>query len=427
VANGRPSAEATGDPGVDIRAVSEGDVDRFVASVGIPFLAPHRHDDEESTLYRANFTLGRSWLAWDGDRVVGNAQVSTRTVTVPGPAGQPCPEVSLGAIAAVGVHPTHRRRGILRRFMATMLDQARERGEVLVGLTASEVLIYGRFGFGPAAWQASIRVPTADATFARPVTAGAGITLISAEEAAEVLPEIMDRARRRRAGEVSRPAEDWAFQLADPAGRRHGASAAYYAVTEGGFVRYRARERDATGVGEVAAVAVVEDLMAVDDEVAARLWRYLLDIDLIDRVDAWVALDDPLRWRLADRRLPATTAVNDGLWLRVLDVPAALEARRYGRGGTLVVEVLGADEPGVTGTWVLDVDDDGIGHCAVSAARREPDLRLALPELASLYLGGVAATTLRAAGTIEEAVPGAARRANDLFASAPAPCNSTEF
>ncbi len=80
----------------------------------------------------------------DGRLVGGSAMISLE-VTVPG--SRP---VRLGGVTSTAVAATHRRRGLLRLMMQAMFDEARERGEPLAGLSASEGTIYGRFGYGPA-------------------------------------------------------------------------------------------------------------------------------------------------------------------------------------------------------------------------------------------------------------------------------------
>ncbi len=84
--------------------------------------------------------------AFDGERIVGGAGVFPFELTVPGGAVLPC-----AGVTVVGVLPTDRRRGVLRRMMEPQL-RARPRGSASrsPSLWASEETIYGRFGYGMA-------------------------------------------------------------------------------------------------------------------------------------------------------------------------------------------------------------------------------------------------------------------------------------
>src|SRR5260370_40294577 len=76
-------------------------------------------------------------------------------------------------------------------------------------------------------------------------------------------------------------------------------------------------------------------LIAATAEAYASLWRHVLDVDLMARVSAEMRpVDEPLRFLLADSRQPKTR-IEDGLWLRLVDVAAALAGRRYAVEGRL--------------------------------------------------------------------------------------------
>jgi predicted acetyltransferase len=405
---------------VEIRAIEPDEHDAFVRSVAVPFLEPVSAELVEAEAL--THETDRCFVAVDGGRMVGNAAALTRTVTVPGPPGSPCPVVDLAAVTSVGVHPTHRRQGLLRRLMAALVDQARERGEALAGLWASEGGIYGRFGFGVATRGATIAFDPRRLRFAHPPPA-LDLRLVGPEEAAEALPALFEAARRWRPGQVDRRAGNWAVRLRDL--RRGGQPLAHFVVAEGrGFACYRARAHG-RGTGQRAALEVL-DLLGVDAGSEAGLWAYVAGIDLVTEVGADGRLvDDPVAWRLEDPRAWRTTDVCDGLWLRLLDVPAALSARCYPAEGTLVLEVVGEPDPAV-GRWRLDVGPDGAD---VRPARPGEDagLRLGLADLGVLHLGGVAASTLAAAGRLVEERPGAVALADRVLASGEVPLNSTGF
>ncbi len=191
-----------------------------------------------------------------------------------------------------------------------------------------------------------------------------------------------------------------------------------------GYLAYRAAEGQ-WGHGLSDGTVIVEELDAVDDEVEAALWQYVLDIDLVRHVRADARpVDEPLRWRLADPRRLQTSSLFDHLWVRLVDVPAALSARRYGTAARLVVDVRDPFRPAGEGRYVVEGGPDG-AECRRTGD--EPDLALGVTELGALYLGGVSATTLARAGRVEERTRGALQAADGFFASSPAPWCCTPF
>lgn len=406
--------------GLQVRTIDPSEVEAFVASASVAFLEIGNHDEEAA--YARHIEPGRAWVALDGDRVVGNACTFTRDLTVPAGRGGGCPVVPFAAVSGVGVHPTHRRRGLLRRLMAAMMDDARRRGEALAALEASESSIYGRFGYGHATTIAETAIDTSRSQFSAPAPA-LEVRLVDAAEAAKVLPDLHDRCRRRRAGEASRDEATWANLFADPASQRGGGSALYYAVAEGGYAIYRAHDASANGL--YGARLEVRALYGTTPDVEAALWRFLLDIDLVREVTARPRpVDDHLKWRLADPRQLRTTTLRDYLWVRVLDVGGALEARGYQHPGTLVIAVHGEGE--VAGSWVLEAEPAG-ASCRRARAGKGPDLTLGITDLGAVYLGGVAPSTLAQAGRVSEERPGALLEADRVFSTTPAPFSGTGF
>jgi predicted acetyltransferase len=219
----------------------------------------------------------------------------------------------------------------------------------------------------------------------------------------------------------------WEDYLADRPSQRHGASGQFVAVCEEGYVTYRAYDADIMRA-EYPTV-VIEELRGQTPEVEAALWRFVFDLDLVGEVRARRRpVDEPLRWRLADPRQLKVDVVRDRLYLRILDVPVALESRGYRRAGRLVLDVLpSGDQPDpVVGRWVLEAGPDG-ASCRPARKGEDADLRLGVTELGALYLGGVGASTLAAAGRLDELRSGSLDRADALLATSPAPLTGTGF
>lgn len=414
-----------------IRRLQRGEEAAFVKSVRIPFLDPNTGSAEDEAADRPwaeHIETERMWVVEERGQFVGNGGVRTMDVTVPASPGAPCPVVPMGGVTAVGIHPTHRRRGFLSRMMSEMLADCRARGEPLAGLIASESVIYGRFGFGLASDSVEYRIDSARSSF-KVAPADADIRLVDYAEAAKVLPGLFDSARTARAGEPSRSAKFWEDTFTDRPEARQGVTGLFFAVCDDGYAAYRAR-RGADSLRAERVEIVVEEIQAADPEVQAALWRFVLDLDLIGTVDfRRRPVDEPVRWRLADPRQLQTKAIDDRLHLRVLDVPVALTARGYATEGTLTLDVLpddvGGEDPAV-GTWRLEAGPEG-ATCSKVTAGGDPDLRLTVTALGSLYLGGVSTTTLAAARLVESVSPEGIAAADRLFAATPAPSTVTGF
>lgn len=416
---------------LDVRPIVDGEQAAWALAGAIPFLEPITGGDRDTVVAREtrNLEIGRTWASVDGDRFVGTSCVYSRTVRLPGSAGHGgAAEVAMAAISGVGVSPTHRRRGLLGRMMTEMLEDARRRGEPVAGLLASESGIYGRFGFGVATYAARTALASPYARLSPPAPA-AEVRLLSADEAADVLPGLFERAGARRPGTVGRSQADWADVFADHQADRGGDSARFFAVTASGYAIYRAKEVESAR--EHYARLMVRDLIDETAEGEAALWQFLLDVDLAREIEAFPRpLDDPIRHRLSDPRQLRTLGTTDWLWLRVLDMPGAFCARGYLRPGRLVLDVRPAASPAgadpVVGRWALDAAPDG-ATCRKASAGDPTDLTLGVAEVGSLLAGGVRASVLGAAGKIDEERPGALDAADALFASRPEPWCITSF
>lgn len=409
-----------------VRPVAEGELDAFADAAVAPFL--RLGNTGFAAHWSRHLEPGRAWVAADGDRFVATCCTYTDTLTLPGAPGEPgddrppCPLVPLAGVSAVGVLPTHRRRGLLTQMMAAMLGDARRRDEALAALIATEGTIYGRYGFGVGATAQSVSIDPRRSAFAVP-SPPLEVRLVDAEEAGKLLPELFERFRFQRAAQPGRSPARWAEICEDPPERRRGASALYVGVAERGYVTWRAKD----------AQVQVSDLFAETAEIEAALWRLVLDIDLVDEVVGRRPVDDPLRWRLADPRALKVTAERDVLWVRVLDVCAALEARSYAGEGRLVLDVAPpvgappdlATDP-VIGRYVLDAGPDGAA-CQPARPGEPTDLAVDLDALGSLLLGGVRPEVLAGAGRVREQRGGMIPVADRLFTTGVAPFSGTGF
>lgn len=409
-------------PPFELRAITDEEYPAWSRSVVLAF--GHHASDAEIEDHRIAFERDRSLATFDGGEIVGTAGAFSFDLTLPGGTTTP-----VAGVTAVTVRATHHRRGILTAMMTAQLDDVAERGEALAILTASETLIYGRFGYGLATSYSAWRLRTEGARLARPAKVTGRLRLVDAVEAAKVVPGVYDAARHRHPGAVSRSERFWERWFHDREGDRDGASARFYVIHESasggpdGYLAYRRKDGWDRGLPD--GVLIVDELDATDDEVEAALWQFVLEADLVRTVQAHGRpVDEPLRWRLEDWRRLSVTNVADHLWARVLDVPAALGARRYGCDDALVLDVVDAFRPATEGRYRVEGGLDGAA-CARTTA--EPDLALGVADLGALCLGGVQASVLGRAGRIEERTPGALRRADAFLASSPAPWCVTQF
>jgi predicted acetyltransferase len=366
--------------------------------------------------WRSITELDRTVAAFDGDRIVGTAGVISFDLTVPGGS------VAMGGVTAVGVLPSHRRRGLLREMMRRMLEDCRDRGEPVAGLLASEASIYGRYGFGMATETAHLEIETAHAAFAAPVEPGA-VELVDPAGAAASLAPIYARTRAARAGMPSISEAHWGWVGVDPESDRDGASPRRVVrLDDRAYAVYRVKPGSKDGLADHR--VIVEDLAAVDAPSYATIWRWLLDLDLASRVVAnHRPVDDPLSLLLADARR-VRRQVTDWLWLAILDVGAALDARQFRCDGLLGIEVVDAFTPGVATGYQLEVED---GRGMTCPPVNGPDLVLTAAALGAAYLGGTSFRRLAAAGHVTEETPGALDLADAMFATSPAPWCPFEF
>jgi predicted acetyltransferase len=377
--------------------------------------------DEELTLSREITEFDRTLAFFDGTNMVATAGIFSYEMTVPGGA-LPC-----GGVTRVSVLSTHRRRGLLTAMMRRQLDDMRERGEPLAALYASEAPIYGRFGYGLATYQAAVEIERRHTAFARKVSDSGRLSMVDPPAAIGAFTRVWEQARHNQAGMLGLDERWIGNALADPDLAREGASPQYRVLhqTDGnpsGFAIYRIKlEWDASGPNGTLRLGM---LIATTADAYAALWRHVLDVDLMARVSAEMRpVDEPLRFLLADSRQPKTR-IEDGLWLRLVDVAAALAGRRYAVEGRLGLRVRDAFSRWNDGLYEL-VGGPAGAQCKSNTGTL--DLELEAADLAAVYLGGNRFRALFEAGRVEELRPGAVARADAMFATDRAPWCPSHF
>jgi predicted acetyltransferase len=407
---------------IEIRAIAPDQFLEFARVMTIAF-GETRSEQALADLQRRP-EYDRSIAAFDGERIVGTGGADSMELTLPG-----LTTIPVGGLTAISVLPTYRRRGILRAIIARHFENVAERGRAVSVLIASEAAIYGRFGYGMATMTADVEIDVQRATLLRPSSAAGRLRLLEAGERAAVVRPFYDRFRRAQPGELSRVDWWWEMFTSDPEWRHQGETERNEVVFESepgqvdGWLSYRVKGRWEHGLP--GNLVKVQQLFGVTPQAEAALLSYCLDLDLAGTVELQTRpVDEPLRWYLANPRLLRTTLLADHLWLRLLDLPAALEARRYATEGSLVLEVADALRPQNQGRWLLEGGPDGAG---CQRTNRSPELALDVADLGAAYLGGTRLTTLGRTGRASERARGALVRADAMLACDPPPWTTTYF
>ena len=354
---------------------------------------------------------GRTLGAFVDDALVGTADAATSLLTLPGGA-----TVGHAAVTHVGVLPSFTRTGILTELMRHQLHDVAARGEAVATLRASEATIYERFGYGVASSSQTVEVLTSRAAFRPGAGAGGAVRLVGAAEGWDILPRICAANHPSRPGTVARQAVWW-----ESVRLRTGMSPGPHYVDvhgepgrESGFARYHPIDTGAWFVSDQRSI-VVEDFFAPSAEAYLGLMRFLLGLDLVDRVVLpMMPVDDPLPWLLVDRRAVRVTSVRDETWLRIVDVHPVLAKRSYAPGGEVTIAV--SDPLFEKNSAVFTLSADG-----AESTDRHPQLRVGIGGLAAVLLGGTTWRGLDGAGLVRADDSAALVTADQLFAVPDAP------
>ncbi|HSL34584.1 MAG TPA: GNAT family N-acetyltransferase [Candidatus Limnocylindrales bacterium] len=407
---------------LEIRPVGDDELPAYFEAMTTAFL--DRPDVEKvAEEVRPLWNLDQTLAAVQDGRICGTFRTWDTELTVPGLGLLPA-----GAVSAVTVLPSHRRRGILRRMVAAGHALARDRGDAVSLLYASEYPIYGRFGYGPAV-QSGTWVLDTGATGFHGADPG-GITIEKPSLAiVDELQSVGDAWRRAHPGEIRRRPYRWEFDLGLRPTAWGDTWKGFLAVHRAdggaidGFARYRAEQK--WELRQPRVTLLVDDFHTLTDGAHAALWRFLAAVDWVSTIKVEHASpSDRLPWLLTNARAARMEDVGDGLWVRLLDVPRALEARTYERSGCVVLEVVDGEATGGRLRVELDASPEGASCRPVD---RSPDLTLDASALGAAYLGGVPLRQAVLARGADEHRAGALREAEALLRTADEPLCTTFF
>jgi predicted acetyltransferase len=401
---------------VEIRTIAEDEFETWMRAIESAFGGHVRPEDVQNE--RKVIDPARCLAAFDGDNIVGCASSVVFEMTVP---GGTIPTVG---ITGVGVLPTHRRRGVNTALMRRQLDDIRDEGFAIAALFASEGGIYGRFGYGLATFDAFVDIETSRSAFV-PGSEGDGrVRLVERDAAKDRYLSIFDESRLTRPGAMRMEPNWFDYEFAEK----------HFGEERKFFFAFHETGKDVDGVAVYtikhnwSAVPQNEvELYALDalnSSAYAQMWRFVLDLDLVSKLTAWSRpADEPLLHLLREpRRL--NMRLKDGMWVRLLDIPRALTARRYPHDGRIVFGVRDVFCPWNEGRYALDARAEG---ATCEQTDDEAELLLTTNELAAAYLGGSTFSQLHRAGRVSEERAGAIGTADAMFAWDPPPWAMLHF
>lgn len=431
-------AEPVAPAPIRILPMQKSDADRVLAvDLSAFFFDPA---GESSVRSLAHFRWDRTFAATrDVATTPGNEQLSgvytsyDMEVTAPG-AGGDLRAVPMAGLSWVSVHPDHRRRGVLSAMIRHHLHELHASGAASIsGLHAAEVPIYGRFGYGVASVENTLDLGRGT-TFTAPSLEQAAkhvetsFVAADSDAAAAGVRDLHVRCGAGTLGSVTRSEQLGRHVLADVPEHRRGREPlqVMFARVDDELTGYALFSRKQSwSDGSPSGTVEVPELAALDPASLLALARRLVDFDLTvsARVDGRGS-DDPLIWWAGGPRAVKAKSF-DSLWIRIVEVGAALEARGYAAACDTVLDVVDELCPWNAGCWRLTVDPAGRARCVVTQDR--PDLRIPVAVLGSAYLGARSIVTQAQQGLVTELRPGAARELSRALQSDVAPTGAIEF
>ena len=366
--------------------------------------------EERLERFRQVLPFDRMHAAFEDGEIVGGAGAFPFELSVPGG------ELPCGGVTVVGVYPTHRRRGVLRAMMDAQLRDIHEREEPIAALWASEETIYGRFGYGLAAWCGEIKLARTWNAYARPLERRGTVRFVTPEEAATLFPPIWEALMRERPGVFRRTKAWWELRTLRMPDEEKANPRRFVVLELDGSPQAYAIYRsfldfeDGSSNGRLE----VTEVIGASPQATAEMWRFVLDIDWYATIAcSLLPVDHALLTLLATPRR-ARYRLGDSLWMRLVDVGRALDGRAYANDGNIVFDVQDAVCPWNAGRWKLE---GGAATRTDDAA----DLALDVGQLGAAYLGAVSFAQLRDGLRVEELSDGAVQRADAIFGWRPLP------
>ena len=417
---------------ISIAALTSADRERLLGvDLAAFFFDPNAYPAEIVT---SHFDWARTFGASreGSDALAGVYTSYDMTVTAPGPLDG-LTQVPMAGLSWVSVHPDHRRHGVLRAMITDHFARLHDEGVALSGLHASEVQIYGRFGYGIGSVEVELELERGTAFTAPSLEdAAAQVTTrfvaADSDDAARAVHDLHLRCARDTLGAVSRPERLARPYLVDLPLTRQGQEPRQVLLAHVGGqpTGYAIFSRKAKWESwRAKGTVTVQELAAIDPASLLALARRLVDFDLTASIEiGGRGADDPLVWWAGGPRAVGAKAF-DSLWLRPVEVDAALSARGYTGACDLVLDVVDRVCPWNQRRWRLTIDQDGMATCLPTSD--SADLRLPVQALGAAYLGSRRIAAQAHEGLVTELTTGSVQWLSRAMSSDRAPVGAIEF
>ncbi|WP_061964155.1 GNAT family N-acetyltransferase [Demequina aurantiaca] len=339
--------------------------------------------------------------------------------------------VSTAGLSWLGVHPAHRRRGLMTTMIHDHFARSIARGEHVSVLYAMESEIYSRFGYGMGAQTVKASIPRGPRMWHVDGTEELTVRLERADfdQHDQLVADL--QAKLERPGTILNPVGSGRnARFTDPVGNRHGMEKWRICIIEDAgepvaYAFFRRKPDSSLGIHD--GVAQVREHGSLTPAASQKLWQVLTDFDLVGTTNTEnLATDDPLLFQLKDAR-GARTKVIDNIWVRLLNVPEALMSREYFHDCDVTFHLSDKHVAENAGSWRIVVKDGDATVTRVDGTPADADLQMDIRHLGTVYLGGTSLEALSAAGLVKENTPGQARELAIAMLSPVAPLTNWDF
>ena len=380
---------------IKIIPVNENNVIKWRKSVRRVFGdIPSKSDIER--MLAGRFAKNTSWekrliaaLDDETNKIVGTGGADEFKITAPG--GK---NLNMAGIAYMGTAPTHKRRGIFTSMMNKLHEQAKERGDVLAGLWASQSVLYSRFGYGLGTLREDWSIETHSTKLIQENETNIQLEFVEKEIAKKELFKIYDEFRKKQNGSTDRTEEYWNYILYENENSKYnksGMSGLFFVVAyknkqPSGYAFYNFNKESGIAHEDDKGELIVHELIAVDKETNISLWNFIFGIELVEKVTInRRAPHDPLYFLLENPRQLERMTI-DGLWVRILDPIKFLEARKYNHEGRINLEITGQNQSDIEGVYEIDTNGE---TSIVKKVNSSPDISMRPSDLSSCFFGAI--------------------------------------
>lgn len=360
--------------------------------------------------------------AFDGDRIAATSGA------YPFQMGFEGNDVPCAGVTIVTTEPEYRRRGLVRELCTRLLHKAREDGQPVAALWASMGALYQRYGYGLASNFNSYEIDPRQVAFREETPIDGYVRRMDADTALPLIKGVYTRSIAGKTLTIEREDYFWdALYLAREKDRHHFAVSFDDNDQPRGFAVYRQKDVSRPDGTSYLALSIV-DFVWLDLVCYRALWTYLCSHDLSHKLNfIFVPDDDPAPQTLLEPRKLGQRK-SDGLWMRVVDVPALLEQRGYSLGGSATVIIEDDDLcPWNNGTWTVCAEGGGAAAKVSEGGDANRALKLSINTLATVLSGHTGASQLATMGKIACDDRAALRAADALFSTTHRPWCPHEF